>query len=380
MQRKYFDYASTTPADPEVVKVMTPYFYEKFGNASSPHSVGREAQKALEDSRETLARFLGANAEEFIFTSGATESNNQAIIGIARQLKNKGKHIVVSQIEHHSVLEPIYYLEKEGYTITYLPVDPVGLVDVQNLKKALTGQTILVCLIQASNEIGTIQSIAEIGTIVREQNIHFHVDAVQTVGHIPVNVKELHADTLSLSAHKFYGPKGVAALYVRKGVRLPSFLMGGGQERGLRASTQNVAGAVGLAKAIQLCQDTMAQEADLQKKLRDTLLNEIPKRIAGVIVNGHRTQRLPNNAHFSFEKVSGESLLMSLDMAGIAASMGSACTSGAMEPSHVLRAIGLSDELAFGSLRVTLGRWTTEEDVDYLLEELPKVVKRLRKV
>ncbi len=378
MHRIYLDYAATTPADPEVIKAMESYFFEKFGNATSPHTFGREASKALENARETLAHFLGAKSEEIIFTSGATESNNQAIIGLAYHLKGKGNHIIVSKIEHHSVLEPIEFLAKQGFKITYINVDKTGLVDPHDIKKAIINQTILISVMYANNEIGAIQPVAEIGKIAKERKILFHVDAVQMTGHLPVNVNEIGADVLSLSAHKFYGPKGVGALYVRKGTPVDSYLMGGDQEKGRRASTQNVAGAVGLAQAIELCREKMSQEIEVQTKLRNKIINEVTKRIDGVTFNGHPTKRLPNNAHFSFDKVQGETLLTSLDMMGIAASMGSACTSGAMEPSHVLRAIGLSDDLAFGSLRITIGRWTTSEEVDYFLEQLPGIVKRLR--
>ena len=378
MQRIYFDYASTSPTDPEVIRAMEPYLWERFGNPSSPHSFGREAQKALEDAREALATFIGAKAEEIIFTSGATESNNSAIIGAVQSRQAKGSHIIVASIEHHSVLKPVEFLEKEGFKVTYLPVDQTGLVDPENVRQAITGQTVLIAVMHASNEIGTIQPAAAIGAVARENSIPFLVDAVQTVGHIPVHVEELKADLLSLSAHKFYGPKGVGALYVRKGTKLTRYLMGGDQEQGRRASTQNVAGAVGLAKAIELCRQNMNDEAQKQIEWRNRIMKTVTERIEGSRVNGHPADRLPNNTHFSFDKVHGEALLMSLDIAGIAASMGSACTSGAMEPSHVLRAIGLSDDLAFGSLRVTLGRWTTEEQVDYLLEQLPKCVERLR--
>ncbi len=379
MERIYFDYASTTPVDPEVVTAMTPYFNGQFGNASSPHSLGREAQKALEGSREYLARFIVAKPEEIVFNSGATEANNHAVIGVARAQKDKGKHIIVSTIEHHSVLEPIEYLkDHEGYDVTYIKVDQDGLVDPEDVRQSLRDETILIAVMYASNEIGTIQPISEIGAIAKEHNVTFLVDAVQAVAHIPVSVDKLNADLLSLSAHKFYGPKGIGALYVRKGTKISPFMLGGDQERGRRASTQNIAGAVGLAKAIDICGQRMEAEGEFQKKLRDRLLKEIPKRVEGVKINGHLTQRLPNNAHFSFEQLQSESLLMSLDMTNIAASMGSACTSGALEPSHVLSAIGLSDELAFGALRITLGRWTTEKHVDYLLEQLPGIVESLR--
>ena len=378
MEKMYFDYASTTPADPQVMKAMEPYFGERFGNPSSPHGFGREAKKALDDSRQTLARFIGAQPEEIVFTSGATESNNHAILGVAHSLKSKGNHLIVSPVDHHSVLKPIEFLGKEGFKVTYLPVDQNGLVDPNDVEKAVTAQTILLAVLHASNEIGTIQPVAAIGAIAKQKGVAFLVDAVQTVGHLPVNVKELNADLLSLSAHKFYGPKGIGALYIRKGTKVTRYLMGGDQEQGRRASTQNVAGAVGLAQAIELCQQNMNKEAQKQISWRDKIIQGVAERIKNSRLNGHLSNRLPNNAHFSFEKVQSEALLLSLDMVGIAASMGSACTSGAMEPSHVLRAIGLPDELAFGSLRVSLGRWTTEEQINHLLAELPKGVERLR--
>lgn len=387
MQCIYFDYASTTPTDPRVIGAMEPYFYTRFGNPASPHAFGREAQKAMEDARQSVARSIGAQPEEIIFNSGATEGNNHALLGIARGCKDQGRpacrtdrHIIISAIEHHSLEAPAAYLAKEGYQITYLPVSREGLVDPQQVQDAITDETILVAVMHANNEIGTIEPVAEVGKIARAKGIPFLVDAVQTVGHIPVNVDELGADLLTMSAHKFYGPKGVGALYARRGreTKIASFLLGGDQEKGRRASTQNAAGAVGLAKALELCLENMSQEMATQTRLRDQLLTGIPKRIAGVVINGHRTSRLPNNAHFAFEKVSGESLLMSLDMAGICASMGSACKAGAMEPSRILLAIGLFDELAHGALRVTIGRWTTQAHIDHLLEQLPIAVRNLR--
>ncbi|VAX36795.1 Cysteine desulfurase [hydrothermal vent metagenome] len=379
MEKIYLDYASTTPVDPEVLQAMEPYFYENFGNVSSSHFFGRQASKSLEDARDVLAQFIGAQSQEVIFTSGATEANNQAIIGVARSLKSKGKHIIISSIEHPSVLAPVEYLVKEdGYSVTYLSVDQEGQVDPDEVRDSITEETILISVMVASNEIGVIQPVEEIGALAKEKNIYFHVDAVQAVGHVPVNVEDIHCDVLSLSAHKFYGPKGVGALYIRKGTKVLPFLLGGDQEYGLRASTQNVAGAVGLVKAIGICQEKMAGEMKQQSAWRDKLFTEVSRRIDRVVINGHRTRRLPNNVHFSFEKVQGESLLMSLDMVGFAASMGSACHSGAMEPSHVLRAIGLSDDLAFGALRVTLGRWTTEDHINRLLDELPNMITGLR--
>lgn len=379
MNRVYFDYAATTPTDPEVLNAMKPFFFEKFGNATSPHAIGREAQKALEDAREGLAKFLGIRPEEVFFTSGATESNNQAIFGLARALKEKGNHIIVSSIEHHSVLEPVHFLSQEGFNITALKVNEEGVVDPEDVKGAITEKTILVAIMHANNVIGSLQPIEEIGKITKEKNVSLLVDAVQSIGHIPVNVNKLGANIASLSAHKFYGPKGMGALYIRKGTKVRPFLLGGDQEHGMRASTQNVAGAVGLAKAVSLCEEKMPEEVKVQTKWRYRMFEEIPKRIEGVKINGSLTKRLPQNVHFSFEGISGESLLMALDMEGIAASMGSACTSGALKPSHVLKAIGLSDALALGSLRLTFGRWMKNEDIEYLVQILPKIVKRLRK-
>ena len=376
--RIYLDYAATTPTDPEVIKAMEPYFFSVFGNAASAHSFGQEAKKSLEDSRQTLANFLGAKPEEIFFTSGGTESNNHAIFGIAHVLCGKGKHLIISKVEHHSVIDAARHLEKEGYQISYMGVDKDGLINPDDVRRAITEKTILISIMHANNEIGTIQPLAEIGKIAKTKGIYFHADCVQTVGHLPVDVNALNVDLLSLSAHKFYGPKGVGALYIRKGTKISPLLIGGGQERGMRASTVNLAGIVGLAKAIEICREKMNEENKIQTVFRDKIVREIQSRIEDCFLNGHSTQRLANNVHFSFKNVNGESLLMSLDMIGIAASMGAACTSGALEPSHVLRAIGVSDKLALGSLRVTLGRWTTNSDVDYFLENLLVIVKRLR--
>lgn len=378
MDKMYFDYASTTPADPAVIEAMAPYWHEHFGNASSPHDLGRTALKALEDARANLADFLRARVDEIVFTSGATEANNHAIYGVAHSLEGLGKHIVVSAIDHHSVLEPVEFLKTRGYKATYLPVDQDGRVSPDAVAAALSDQTVLVAVMHASNEIGTIQPIRDISAITRPRKIPLLVDACQTAGHIPVNVEELGADLLSLSAHKFYGPKGVGALYVRKKTPLEKLLRGGDQERDMRATTQNIPGIVGMAKAVDVARDRMIEESGQQTRWRDQLFEEIPKRIDGVTINGHRLNRLPNNAHFSFERLEGESLLMAMDMKKMYASMGSACTSGAMEPSHVLRAIGLDDELAYGSLRLSLGRWTTQEHIDTLLDKLPGLVASLR--
>jgi len=380
MKRIYLDYAATTPQDPEVTKAMEPFFFEKFGNPSSIHTEGQIARKAIEEARETVASFLGAKPEEIVFTSGGTESNNFALEGIAFANEKKGNHIIISAIEHHAITEPAKFLEKRGFKITAVGVDKYGLVDPSDIKKAITDKTILISIMHANNEIGTIQPISEIAKIAKEKGIYFHTDAVQTVGHIPVNVDDLNVDLLSLSAHKFYGPKGVGALYIRKGTRIERFLHGGDQENSRRASTHNTAGIVGMAKAIELCKEKMQAEANFQMNLRDKLIDNILKNIPEVYLNGHPKIRLPNNANFSIRYIEGESLLLNLDLLGIAASTGSACTSSSLEPSHVLLAIGLSHEVAHGSVRFTLGRWTKEEDIDYLLEHLPKVVKKLREM
>ncbi|MDD5196961.1 MAG: cysteine desulfurase NifS [Candidatus Omnitrophota bacterium] len=378
MKKVYLDYAATAPCDPDVVKAMEPYFFEKFGNASSLHAYGQEAKKALEDSRAATAEFLGARPEEIIFTSGGTESNNNVIFGVTDALADKGNHIITSAIEHHAIIEPCRVLEKKGFQVTYVGVDKDGLVSCDEVKKAITDKTILISIMHANNEIGTIQPISSIGKIAREKGIYFHTDAVQTVGHIPVNVNELNVDLLSLSGHKFYGPKGVGALYIRKGVRIGRFLCGGDQEKDRRASTHNVSAIVGLAKAVELCAKDMDREAKALVALRSKLIQGIPEKIPDVRLNGHPQLRLPNNVNFSIKYIEGESILLSLDMLGIAVSTGSACTSSSLEPSHVLLAIGLDHATAHGSLRISMGRWTKEQDVRFLLENLPKVVEKLR--
>ena len=380
MERIYLDYAATTPCDPQVVEAMKPYFSEKFGNASSIHSFGQEAKKGMEDARQMLADFLGAMADEIVFTSGGTESNNFAIFGVAGAQEKKGNHIITSAIEHHAVHEPCKVLGKKGYSVTYVKVDKDGLVDPQDIKKAITDKTILISIMHANNEIGVIQPIAEIGKIAKEKGVAFHTDAVQTLGHIPANVFELNVDLLSLSAHKFYGPKGVGALYIRKGTRINKFLHGGDQEKGTRASTSNVSGIVGLGKAIELCKQKMTDEANLQLILRDSLIKGLLQKIDRAYLNGHPAVRLPNNVNISFEYIEGESMLLNLDILGVAASTGSACTSSSLEPSHVLLAIGRSHETAHGSLRFTLGRWTKKSDIDYVLEVLPPIIEKLRQM
>lgn len=378
MKRVYLDYAGTTPCDPEVIKAMEPYLFDKFGNASSIHAYGQEAKKGIEESRQIVASLLGAKPEEIIFTSGGTESNNLAIKGIAWALEKKGNHIITTAIEHHAIAEPCQFLEKRGFKVSYIGVDKYGLVSPEDIKKAITDKTILISVMHANNEIGTIQPVAEIGKIAREREVYFHTDAVQTVGHIPVKVDELNVDLLSASAHKFYGPKGVGLLYLRKGTRIESFLHGGDQERGKRASTYNTPGIVGLGKALALCQQKMEEEAKYQISLRDKLIEQIIQRIPESRLNGHPSRRLPNNVNCSIKYIEGESMLLNLDMLGIACSTGSACTSTSLEPSHVLLAIGLPHEIAHGSLRFTLGRWTEKEDIDHVLERLPKIVDKLR--
>lgn len=378
MGKVYLDYAATAPCDPEVAKYMQPYFTDIFGNPSSIHQFGQEAKKGLENAREILANFLGAKPDEIIFTSGGTESNNFALKGIAFANQNKGNHIIVSAIEHHAVLEPAKFLEKLGFKVTVLKVDKFGMVSPEDVKKELTDKTILVSIMHANNEIGTIQPIKEISKIVKEKNIYFHTDSVQTVGHIPVNVDDLGVDLLSLSAHKFYGPKGVGALYLRKGTKITPFMHGGDQERRRRASTENVSGIVGLGKAIDICKERMSKDSSREIQLRDKLIKGIPEKIDDVYLNGHPKMRLPNNVNFSIKYIEGESILLNLDLLGIAASTGSACTSSSLEPSHVLLAIGLPHEIAHGSLRLTLGRFTKDDEIDYVLENLPVVVKNLR--
>ncbi len=378
MQKVYLDYAATTPCDPLVLEEMKPYFFETFGNASSIHAFGQEAKNAIAHARENVAFFLGATADEIVFTSGGTESDNLAIEGVAYANKDKGNHIIATAIEHHAVLEPLKALEKRGFKVTFVGVDGEGSVDPGEIKKAITDKTILISVMHANNEVGTIQPIEEIGRIARGKGVCFHTDAVQTVGHIPVNVGSLGVDLLSFSAHKFYGPKGSGGLYIRKGTRIEGIILGGDQEKGLRASTYNTPGIVGTAKALALCGEQMGEEAAFQTALRDSFIASVCEKIPDVHLNGHAKKRLPNNVNFSVLYIEGESMLLSLDMLGIAVSTGSACTSASLEPSHVLLAMGLSHESAHGSLRVTFGRWTKKEDTRYLLEQLPLIVQKLR--
>jgi len=376
----YFDHAATTPLKKEVLDEMMPYLTEQYGNPSTIYKLGREAKKAVELARERVAKALNADIQEIYFTSGGTESDNWALKGVAFANKDKGKHIITTTIEHHAVLHPLKYLEGLGFEITYVPVEPNGIVDPQKIKEAIRNDTILISVMLANNEIGTIQPVKEIAKIAKEKGIIIHTDAVQAVGQIPVDVKDLGVDLLSLSAHKFYGPKGVGALYIRKGTKIHPFSHGGAQERNRRAGTENVAGIVGLGKAIELATQNLSEYAAKLQKLRDKLIDGVLSKIDYVRLNGDRYNRLPNNANFSFEFIEGESLLLMLDMKGIAASSGSACTSGSLDPSHVLLAIGLEHEVAHGSLRITFGEDNTEEDIDYLLEVLPEIVSRLREM
>ncbi|EMT38733.1 cysteine desulfurase NifS [Thermoanaerobacter thermohydrosulfuricus WC1] len=380
MDRIYLDNAATTPVDKRVLEAMLPYYSDVFGNPSSTYSYGQEAKKAIEEAREKVAKALGADADEIYFTSGGSESDNWALKGVAYALKNKGNHIITTEIEHHAVLHTCRYLEKEGFKVTYLPVDEYGLVKPEDLKKAITDKTILVSIMFANNEIGTIEPVEELVKIAHEKNVYFHTDAVQAVGNIPIDVKKLDVDLLSLSAHKIYGPKGVGALYIKKGVKIHSLIQGGTQEKNRRAGTENVPGIVGLGEAIELITKNLDSHINKLTFLRDKLINGILEKIPYTRLNGHPTKRLPGNVNVSFEFIDGESLILNLDMAGICASSGSACTSGSLEPSHVLLAIGLSKELARGSLRLTIGKDNTEEDIDKVLEVLLQIVKRLRSI
>jgi cysteine desulfurase len=360
------------------VKAMLPYFTDAFGNPSSIYSYGQEARGAIEEARTKVAELIGARSEEIVFTSGGTEADNFGLKGIAYADEHKGNHIITTPIEHHAVMEACKFLEGRGFRITYLPVDEYGLIDPQDVKKAITDKTILISVMHASNEVGTIEPVGEIGKIAKEAGIYFHTDAVQTVGHTPVNVDELRVDSLSISAHKLYGPKGVGALYVRKGIKLVSLLHGGEQEKRRRAGTENVPAIVGLGKAIELAGQTMNKEAERLSYLRDKLIKGLVERIDHIRLNGHPRKRLPNNVNVSVDFVEGESMLLNLDLEGICASTGSACSSSSLEPSHVLLALGLSPEQAHGSLRFTFGRENTEEDIERVLEVLPRIVAKLR--
>lgn len=374
----YMDNAATTKLSPDVLNAMMPYLTDIYGNASSVHAFGREAREGVEHARNQVAAAINASPDEIFFTAGGTESDNMAIKGVAHKYAKKGKHIITTAIEHHAVLHTCEALEKEGYEVTYLPVDEDGLISVEQVRAAMRDDTLLVTVMFANNEVGTIEPIAEIGALCRERNVLFHTDAVQAVCHVPIDVRAMNIDLMSISAHKFHGPKGIGALYCRKGIVLEPVIVGGAQERKRRAGTENVAGIVGLGAAIERAHKNMSADMARVSALRDKLISGILKNIPHVKLNGHPTQRLPQNVNFSIRYIEGESILLMLDINGIAASSGSACTSGSLDPSHVLLAMGIPHEIAHGSLRLTLSDMTTDEEVDYVLETLTKTVKRLR--
>lgn len=373
----YMDHAATTYAAPEVVEAMLPYFSEKFGNPSSVYGIGQENKAAVEEARAKVAAAINAEPNEIYFTAGGTESDNWVLKGVAFANIRKGKHIITTAVEHHAVLHAAEWLQSQGFEVTYLPVDQYGMVSPADVEKAIRPDTILISVMYANNEVGTIQPIAEIGAIARAHGIYFHTDAVQAVGHVPIDVKVEHIDMLSLSGHKFYGPKGIGVLYIRRGVRIQNLLHGGAQESRHRAGTENVAGIVGLGAAIERAVAAMPEESARLTTMRDHMIRELLK-IPASHLNGHPTQRLPNNVNITFEYIEGEGILLLLNMFGICASTGSACNSASLEPSHVLTAMGVPHEIAHGSVRLTLGERNTEEDVSYVLEKLPEVVRKLR--
>lgn len=374
----YLDNAATTKTSPSVLEAMLPYFSENYGNASSIYSIGAKSKEAITKSRETIAATIGAQPNEIYFTAGGTESDNWAIKAAAEAYGAKGRHIITSKIEHHAVLHTCQYLEKQGFEVSYIDVDENGILKLDQLEKAIRPDTILISVMFANNEIGTIQPVREIGQLAKKHGILFHTDAVQAYGQLPINVDELNIDMMSSSGHKICGPKGIGFLYIRKGVKIRSFIHGGAQERKRRAGTENVPGIVGYAKAAEEAVSTMAERTAGEIRLRDYLIERILKEIPYTRLNGDRTNRLPNNANFSFQFIEGESLLIMLDMEGICASSGSACTSGSLDPSHVLLAIGLPHEIAHGSLRLTLSAETTKEEIDYVVEKTKAIVERLR--
>lgn len=376
---RYFDHAATTATKEEVLKEMLPYFSLNYGNASSMYSIGRKSRKAIEEARQKTAHAIGAEAKEIYFTSCGSESDNLSLKGVAYANRNRGNHIITTKIEHPAVLHTCQHLEKEGFRVTYLNVNEEGFINLSELENAIGKETILISVMFANNEIGTIQPIKKIGEIAKKHQIYFHTDAVQAIGNIRIDVKECNIDLLSMSAHKFYGPKGMGALYVKTGVKFEKIQDGGHQERNMRAGTENVAGIVGLGKAIELAYEKFDGYNEKLMSLRDYYISQIQEKISNTKVNGHRTKRLPGNANISFKYIDGEALLLNLDMKGICASSGSACTSGSLEPSHVLVAIGLSPEMANGALRVTFGDDNTKEDVNYLVDSLVEIVEKLRK-
>ena len=380
MKNIYFDNAATTKLDEEVLQEMMPYLTENYGNASSIYQLGRESRNAVESSREKIAKILNCKPNEIYFTTGGSESDNTAIKGIAKANKQKGNHIITSKIEHPAVLETCKQLEKEGFETSYISVDENGIIDLEELKKAIKPTTILITIMFANNEIGTIQPIEEIGKIAKEHNIYFHTDAVQAVGSVKIDVQKLNIDSLSLSGHKFYGPKGIGVLYVKTGVNFEKYISGGHQERNKRAGTENVAGIVGIGKAIELAYNNLDEHNNKIKELRDYYVEQVKEKIPYIKINGDMEKRLPGNSNISFRFIEGEGLLLNLDLKGICASSGSACTSGSLDPSHVLLAIGLPHEIAHGSLRITIGKYNTKEEVDYLVENLVEIVNRLREM
>lgn len=378
MKNVYMDYSATTYVKPEVLEEMLPYFTEKFGNPSSFYGISRETKRAIDKAREQVAKALNCLPEEVYFTGGGSEADNWAIKGIASAHKNKGNHIITTKIEHHAVLHACQYLEKNGFEVTYLDVDDEGLVRLEDLQNAITDKTILVTIMFANNEIGTIEPIKEIGEICREKKIYFHTDAVQAVGNIPVDVKEMNIDMLSLAGHKIYGPKGIGVLYIKKGIKIDNLIHGGAQERNRRAGTENIASIVGLGKALELATTNLEEHMERLTALREKLIDGLLQ-IPYTKLNGPRgDKRLPGNVNVCFRFIEGESILLSLDFKGVCASSGSACTSGSLDPSHVLLAIGLPHEIAHGSLRLSMGDGSTEEDVDYVLEVVPPIIERLR--
>lgn len=380
-KKVYMDYSATTYTKPEVLEEMLPYFTEHFGNPSSLYSMSDVPRKAVNTARERVAKALNAEKDEIFFTAGGSESDNWILKGIALAHRNKGNHIITTKIEHHAILHACKFLEKNGFEVTYLPVDEYGIISLEDLKNAITDKTILVSVMFANNEVGSIQPIAEIGHICKENKIFFHTDAVQAVGHVAIDVKAMNIDALSMAGHKFYGPKGIGAMYLRKGIKIENLIHGGGQEKGKRASTENVPGIVGIGKAIELAVEELETESNRLRTLRDRLLNGLVERIPHVKVNGPIGEnRMPGNVNLSFIGIEGETLLLDLNDEGIFASTGSACASGSLDPSHVLLALGLSHGVAHGSLRLSLGAGTTEEDVDYALEVIPRIVKRRREM
>ena len=374
----YLDNAATTKVRPEVVEAMLPYFTEIYGNASAVYDFGQKCKQAMEDARETIAASVGTKAANIYFTAGGSESDNWALKGVAEAYGDKGKHIITTKIEHHAILHTCAYLEQQGYEVTYLDVDADGLVSPEALRQAIRPDTILISVMFANNEIGTIEPIAELGEIAHEHGIIFHTDAVQAYTQVPIDVEKMHIDLLSASGHKLNGPKGIGFLYIRQGLKVKSFIHGGAQERKRRAGTENVPGIVGLGKAVEIAMETMEERTAKESALRDYLIARIEEEIPFAKLNGHRVKRLPNNVNFCFQFIEGESMLIMLDMAGICGSSGSACTSGSLDPSHVLLAIGLPHEIAHGSLRLTLGDENTKEQVDYVVDHLKEIVAKLR--